>query len=194
MKAKILGWTAIWLLGAVGAIAQAVPIPITYDLSFTNGSNSLSGTITTDGTIGAINAANITAWSFTQTGPLPFSISSVVAGDQSQCLQATTGCFTASPSSLSFKFESTVSNNPYAEFFDAENSVQFEEFAQFSAGIQTGQCAGLLGCTSQPYPPLSDVVGTAPVPVPVPAAIWLILSGLGGLGLTGWRRGQTAAV
>ena len=30
-------------------------------------------------------------------------------------------------------------------------------------------------------------------PVPVPAAIWLILSGLAGLGLTGWRRGQTAA-
>jgi hypothetical protein len=192
MKEKILGWTAIWLLGAAGAITQAAPI--TYDLSFTNGSNSLSGTITTDGTIGAINAANITAWSFTQTGPLPFSISSVVAGAQDQCLQATTGCFTASPSSLSFKFESTVSNNPFAEFQSADDSrVQFTEFAQLSAGIQTelGPCNGL--CTAQ-YPPLSDVVGTAPVPVPVPAAIWLILSGLGGLGLTGWRRGQTAAV
>ena len=33
-----------------------------------------------------------------------------------------------------------------------------------------------------------------PAPVPVPAAVWLILSGLAGLGLAGWRRGQTAAV
>lgn len=30
--------------------------------------------------------------------------------------------------------------------------------------------------------------------VPIPASIWLILSGLAGLSLTGWRRGQTASV
>jgi hypothetical protein len=33
-----------------------------------------------------------------------------------------------------------------------------------------------------------------PAPVPVPASIWLILSGLAGLGLAGWRRRQTAEV
>ena len=34
---------------------------------------------------------------------------------------------------------------------------------------------------------------TGPAPVPLPAGAWLLLSALGGLGLTGWRRKRMAA-
>jgi hypothetical protein len=40
----------------------------------------------------------------------------------------------------------------------------------------------------------TEAADFTPAPVPIPASIWLILSGLAGLGLASWRRGQTASV
>jgi hypothetical protein len=192
MKSKILGWTAIWVIGAAGASAQAVPIPITYDLAFTGGKSSLSGTITTDGKIGAINAADITAWSFTQSGSYPFSISS--GGSAYDLCLGSSGCFTATATALNFKFESSASFDPYAGF-SSGMSVAFSDAGLFAPfGVIETQCnsAACVGFPFVLYAPTGDVVGTSAVPLP--ASIWLILSGLAGLGLAGGRRGQTAAV
>jgi hypothetical protein len=41
--------------------------------------HTLSGTIMTDGTIGSLNTANITAWDFTITGPNPMANSSATS-------------------------------------------------------------------------------------------------------------------
>ena len=41
---------------------------------------TVSGTITTDGTIGALTSANITAWSFSVTGPTSYQLWSQLAG------------------------------------------------------------------------------------------------------------------
>src|SRR5438477_12988117 len=103
MKPRVLALIVIGLIGAMSPVAQA--IPITYNLSFTNGTDTLTGSITTDGTIGGIFAADIVAWSFTDTGPKAFSMSS--AGPNFIQCQGTGGCFTASASTLTFDFSST---------------------------------------------------------------------------------------
>jgi hypothetical protein len=65
MKAKNLGLLAVALMGVSGV---SLSNPITYDLSFANGSSTLTASITTDGSTGAIGSANITAWTFTDSG------------------------------------------------------------------------------------------------------------------------------
>jgi hypothetical protein len=85
-------------------------------------------------------------------------------------------------------------------FIDVDMTVGTKLFdADYCKGDVVGCTAGTwlpstfvdlsLGNNSQYYLAAADFA-----PVPVPASIWLILSGLAGLGLTGWRRGQTASV
>ena len=69
-----------WFVLVLGLLAgSAEALPITYTLTFTpsasNLTDVLSGTLTTDGTLGSIFAADILSWSFTQTGANPFTIS-----------------------------------------------------------------------------------------------------------------------
>ena len=59
MKTNLLKWLALLsLLGPITANAA----PIIYDVSRIIGSGSVMGTITTDGTLGALNNGDITAW------------------------------------------------------------------------------------------------------------------------------------
>ena len=53
---------AIAVLFAIAGLGQAVPI--TYHVALSDGLDKLTGSITTDGTIGAIRQANILSWSF----------------------------------------------------------------------------------------------------------------------------------
>jgi hypothetical protein len=102
----------------VGACSVAQASPITYNLFFTpapfNPTAVLSGTLTTDGTIGAIYAGNILDWSFSHSGPGygTFAIGMSDATSSTTCLGAG-GCLTASPTLLSFNFGSLVSDDPY---------------------------------------------------------------------------------
>lgn len=68
------------LAAVISLVQPCLAQPITYDFvnyaSLQDG-DTVSGSITTDGAIGALAASDITAWSVTVTGPLaPFSISS----------------------------------------------------------------------------------------------------------------------
>jgi PEP-CTERM motif len=112
MKPNIVGLAALALLGAAGPIAHAASI--TYDSSFTDGSNTLTGTIQTNGTLGAITATDITAWAFTVTGPDAISINSSAPGGTLACNAIT--CFTASAASLTFDFASTTAIDTFADF------------------------------------------------------------------------------
>jgi hypothetical protein len=96
---------AVMLVLACDA-AQATPI--TYDLSFGSGApDKLTGSITTDGTIGAINEANITAWSFMSVGAVAFQLSSADVGTFSLCGFGVSACFTATAGALLFDFSAT---------------------------------------------------------------------------------------
>lgn len=103
---------------AVAGLGQAAPI--TYQVAFSEGLNQLTGSITTDGTIGAIRQANILSWSFNSQGTAVYDISSdspLNFFSQTVCFGAN-GCFLASPAELRFSFSSIVqSPDDPAAFF-----------------------------------------------------------------------------
>jgi hypothetical protein len=82
----------------------ALAASITYDISDTVEALTITGTITTDGTIGALGLGNITNWSVTEndsgTGTITFS-----KGDTGASLNILGNDLTASLSSISFHFE-----------------------------------------------------------------------------------------
>ena len=113
MRLKTMGIYAALLLFACG-IAEATPI--TYTLSYAIASDQVTGTITTDGTIGNLNPANVTSWSFTETGSNPFSISSLNPGAFILCqrIGSPNSCgLTATTSALLFDF---LSNQDFLNF------------------------------------------------------------------------------
>lgn len=177
---------AVTLAAATAAGAGAHAASIIYNLSFTSATATLTGTITTDGTIGSIGAANITAWSFTQTGPNAFSLTSDAPGAYRQCIGAN-GCFTATATTLSFNFASTTANDPFSNYGSFGKTVQFAEYAQAApiSVVSNNQVTF--------YAPTSNVIGVAATAgVPEPTAWSLMIAGFGLAGAT-LRRRATAA-
>src|ERR1035438_9492952 len=87
----------------------AAQASITYSLvTLSNGSgDTLTGSITTDGNIGTLSAADIIAFSFTQTGSAPFSYH----GTTNLGCNVANGCgITATGTSLSFDFTNSTQN------------------------------------------------------------------------------------
>jgi hypothetical protein len=159
--------------------------PITYDVSFASGVNSLVGSITTDGTIGAINAANILEWSFTSAGQVSFSISSTIAGAQTECF-GTAGCFSATLSTLSFLFASPTVNDPLAIFINSSPFDAVSFLDEYNCGA--GGCVAVTVVGNQfRYQGPPNVVGLA-TSIPEPATLALLGLGLAGLGFSRKRK------
>lgn len=62
------------LATALMCVGQAADALIIYSVNVTDatGAETVTGTITTDGTIGSLGASDFIAWSFTASGPVPF--------------------------------------------------------------------------------------------------------------------------
>jgi hypothetical protein len=189
MKSRTLRLIAVGLFSAMASVAQA--LPITYDLvNFTNGTDTLTGSITTDGTIGGIFNANVLAWSFTDTGPLAFSISSANP-NVFQC-KGSAGCFTASPSTLAFNFLATTDpNDPFALFIAATTPLQ--GLITFANALGSPDAIGRIAVTafnptfgswSVDGPPNGVfAIGGGATSVPEPGTLSLFAAGLIALGL-----------
>ncbi len=175
------------LLAVAIMIASGVAraMPITYDLSFGSGTpDQLTGSITTDGHIGAIFDGNVLGWSFHSVGTVPFTISGVGLPSPppglaaTGCLDGGGSCFTAGLDFLSFNFQATgasffgLSTDP--TFCNCGLSIIGPRPPDFEVGrvlVGNTQFFPLLS-----YPlPVSGVVGIArgslPVPEPTPLAI-----------------------
>jgi len=181
---KVRVGVASVLLGLVVA-ASVEASPITYDLSFTPSANNpsalLSGTITTDGTIGSIGLGNIIGWSFTQSGVDPFTISSGGGNAHLGCTYGICDGFSTTPTTLSFNFAAPN-----------QQIVQFDNFGvfwvQFHNGpLSTTQPSYVATSNFNPFfqaiyddtgDPTLNVIGVASA-VPVPEPGTLVLLGLG---------------
>jgi len=168
----------------------------TYTVDATAGSATMTGTITTDGTLGVLTAGNLTDWNLVidfgagfiapLTGPLSGNNSGVVL----------TGLLSATSTQLLFDFGSTDPNASefeivqlgtlpfYGVLWSAANgsrlasSIDLAFIPTNSGDDEVDHITGLS----------AEVLPIAQVETPLPAALPLFASGLAALGLLGRRR------
>ena len=166
----------------------------TYSINRTVGGGTLSGTITTDNTIGALLSTNITAWDL-DIVISPSTANLTETNSEFSIFGAVTGIIATAGELL----------------FDASSSVDggfgFQEGPPNNAASWVLCSGGATGCPSTlPTPPMESLINglnstSAALPaelisfgtvsaVPIPAAAWLFGSGL--LGLVGIARRKKA--
>ena len=186
LKLKLLGLIACTaLLGVSQAKAT------TYNVDIVDSLLSISGTITTDGTIGTLNTANIADWNLKVTDEYPsFVLTGPVSGPNSS-VYVQLNDLTASSTILSFSF--SADNGSLVKFYTATQALEL-----YDAGVYGGVRGGYLVCgafgcaNSYSVIASSDIVGTVAA-TPLPAALPLFATGLAVTGLLGWRKKRKAA-
>jgi hypothetical protein len=159
-----------------------------YNMDLRGGGSSAVGTITTDSTIGVLQTANLLDWQITLTTN---SVTSSLHGSLDSQGFMGGSAVTATATGLFFDFSATDSSflifvigaSPFS------NALCFND----ARGICSGHPSlVLVGIWSEPFAPFSIGSGVqqiaAVAPTPVPAALPLFASAIGGLGFVGWRR------
>jgi len=184
--------TALALLGASPAAA------ITYLISDNAGIPSdpqgglfLTGSITTNGTIGTLSSVNIAAWNLNISGHGQL----VTYTEFNSHFTLTGSALTATATALSFNY-ATLGSLQF--FLDGGTGPGIAWMADGgSRGSFVLSFDPLVGGEVEPRPgivsyPVSAVA--PPAAVPLPFALPLFATGLGVLGLLGWRRKRRSAL
>ncbi len=181
-----------FVLSAPASASVAYSIDTSGDLV---GGNTLTGTITTDGAIGALQASDITGFNLTVSGKVSVTTDSnnngftcqlsgcdlYVSGDQLIIGSQTT--YTSSPR---IDFNTGISSPSSIEFVSGPYGYNGGILTQVSlVGVAAITSGGLMESTQSTF-----VIGNAVSAVPLPGAVWLFGSGL--LGLIGVARRKTA--
>jgi hypothetical protein len=195
---RLFGFAMLLVLLVPSAQASIYNVNITD----TSGTISVIGTISTDDTIGALAASNITDWDLTVdstavlTGPL--------SGNNSTLFGEFYSALTATTSSLSFNFADT--NRSFVEFDDGTASLILHgsNFADTSNGILVlGELsrAGLSPIgneldqqTGLDVTELIFHASTIIPPVPEPSTWAMLLIGFAGIGFAAYRKSRSTAL
>jgi hypothetical protein len=162
--------------------------PITYNVAEIIGVGSVTGTIETDGTTGTLDAGNIIGWNLELNG----NAASLNLTDLNSSVYVTGTDLTATATNLLFNFSG--GDNGYALFQIVEFSGQ-NYFCDATSGVVCYQGASVApeAFNSPSFQNVAltgnQIIGSA---TPLPAALPLFATGLGGLGLLGWRRKRKA--
>ena len=200
MKAKCAGlMTGLVLLGSV---TRAEATPVTYAVALFDGPNEISvgGSITTDGTLGALTSANILDWDLIPTSlfsPVPggheiiwFDLTGPLSGNNSVVTNVTN--VVATPTTLTL---TPVILNGELAFFAPDGSLSIRFILFFNHLSELDICKSSVCGESSSAIPSSGIIGdgkVVPASVPGPiagAGIPGLILACGGL-LGWWRRRQ----
>jgi hypothetical protein len=198
MKSKLRVINAARVVGLFALIAVAILAGApsanasTYDVNFTIGTTTVTGDIVTTCDSCDVSNANITSWMFSwqdsSNSSFKGSASGITNGGFGTVLLAGSGFiqFGSNPGS-------------FETFSDAPSQVSFGEAHPETCAnpvtdcivIQDADFSREFAHVTQPFTIATEEVVTT---TPLPAALPLFATGLGGLGLLGWRRRRKAAV
>jgi PEP-CTERM motif len=184
---RLKNWTQRGLALAVGIAAPAIlaagaanAAPIVYNVSLPSPSTwTLSGTITTDGTIGALSLADITAFDLTATNSS--TTSSCISG--SGCVLFGSSAFSGSATQLTWDFD----ESPQPEAAFSAPSGAFICFGPSSGDCAFGNQGNVAaysdaGNTAQTYTGVQVLGRVATAAVPEPSTWAMMIFGFGVLG------------
>ena len=152
---------------------------IAYTVNQTEGSFGVTGTVTTDGTIGTLSSADIITWD------LALNASPTITLDPgTSAVIVDGGALSASATQLTFNF--TSGSNDNLQFNDSSSSSWWHVVSQppYAGYNEIAELTGL-GGSQYSYISGSQVIadGGVPVSTPEPGTNSLLLVGIGMLGL-----------
>jgi hypothetical protein len=182
MSAKVA--LAVLATAAFVGVSGGAKASIIYSVNVSDGTESVNGTITTDGNTGALSSSDFTAWDLTVAGtsplPDPFVITSADVGAEIFCQGG--GCGDATLSELFWPFPNSI------DFVDLvgptiTGGVYFSSYDVELTGLGCGN--GVCYVFDAPTMPQAQV---AISPVPEPSSLSVLAAGLFALGLYRHRR------
>jgi hypothetical protein len=185
---------------ALLSVSQASASTITYNVDILGlevPTVSIQGTLTTDGTFGSLAASNIVDWNLTifrgsgtatvlqgPGGSNNSSVTTLTGPDLQASLTSLQFIFSDATTASNFEINSGNVNTGWFDLYDA--NLAFAPFGEIYV-VNNNSGAG--------EQPITNLIGTAEVSTtPLPAALPLFVTGLGAMGLLGWRRKRKAAV
>ena len=198
MKTKPLVLTLLPMLWFSPASAT------TYFVDDATVGGTVIGTITTDGHVGVLGAADITGWSLRITDTAQ-SLSTVLNSNNSSIAYSQFGsALSATPSSLTFNYSGTAALTTILNFHENTGGGDYVEWASYNGipgypiggylfiGLSTSdssfQSASLIRYGSETLATRGPLAVT-----PLPATWTMMLVGLAGFGVFAYRRKNTTA-
>jgi hypothetical protein len=184
---KIMKFAAVLVL--IGAMVGSPATATTYAVNDSAGFETVVGTITTNGKLGVLTVSDIVDWNLTLPSPLtltPANSAVELSGDH----------LTATPTALLFDYTDAFPADYKLYFYSTGGVLQgWVTYATYGFNFQIGACdvgSICFGGAKEFRSGVGVIAGTADGTTPLPAALPLFATGLGALGLLGWRRKRKA--